>query len=97
MVVKSVDVFSCGKVLGCLYGLMGILVGGLFTLLSLVGFAAGGGQQGAAALLFGAGAVVIVPILYGVMGFIGGMISAALYNLVAAVVGGIEIELKEIA
>ena len=94
-VVKRVGVLSSGKVLGCLYGLLGLLIGGLITLMSLAGFAfAAGGQQGPP-LLFGILSVVLLPIFYGVVGFIGGIISAALYNLVAALVGGIEIELSE--
>ena len=32
--------------------------------------------------------------MYGVMGFIGGAIGAFVYNLVAGVVGGIEIEVE---
>ena len=45
-------------------------------------------------MLFGAGAVVILPIVYGCIGFVGGLIMAPLYNLVAKVVGGIEVELS---
>jgi len=38
--------------------------------------------------------IVFVPIIYGVIGFIIGVIGALLYNLVAKWVGGIEIELE---
>ena len=95
MVVKSVGVLSVGKVLGCLYALFGLIFGGLFTLISLAGFAVGGPDAGPAALLFGVGAIIILPVFYGVMGFIGGIISAAFYNLVASIAGGIEIELTK--
>jgi hypothetical protein len=93
MVVNSVGVLSVGKVLGCLYAFLGVIIGGLFSLLSLVGVAAGGRAAGPAPLLFGVGAVVAFPIFYGVIGFVGGIIMAALYNFVASMVGGIEIEL----
>jgi hypothetical protein len=33
------------------------------------------------------------PIFYGVMGFIGGVVMAAMYNLVASFTGGIKMEL----
>ena len=34
--------------------------------------------------------IILFPILYAVMGFIGGIISAAIYNLIASWTGGIE-------
>jgi hypothetical protein len=104
MVVKSVGVLSVGKVFACLYALLGLIVGGIFSLFALAsalaGAAAGGAppdaqHSGAVALLLGAGAIIIMPILYGLGGFVGGMIAAALYNVVAAITGGIEIELTE--
>ena len=94
MIVKTVGVLSVGKVFGCLYALLGLIIGGLFSLLSLAGFAAGGGDAGPAALLFGVGGIIIFPVFYGVVGFIAGIITAALYNVVASIVGGIEIELN---
>ena len=42
----------------------------------------------------GLGAIVILPIFYGGLGFIVAVIASALYNLAAGWVGGIEIELK---
>jgi len=39
--------------------------------------------------------IVLFPIGNGVLGFIGGAISALIYNLIAKIVGGIEIELEE--
>jgi hypothetical protein len=38
----------------------------------------------------------LMPIGYGVLGFIVGIIAAALYNLVAKFTGGIEFELKDV-
>jgi hypothetical protein len=42
--------------------------------------------------LFGVGSILLLPLFYGALGFIGGAISAFVYNLVAGVVGGIELE-----
>lgn len=44
--------------------------------------------------VFGVGAIILFPILYGVMGLIFGAVSAALYNLFAGIVGGIELETR---
>jgi hypothetical protein len=98
MVLKSVGVLSAGKVSGTLCALIGILIGGFLALFSLAGVAMqaqgqGGGPQ-IPAIFLGVGALVIVPIFYGVIGFISGILYAALYNLIAAVVGGIELELE---
>jgi hypothetical protein len=95
MVVKSVGVLSVGKMFACLYGLLGLIIGGLFSVFAMAGAAVGGRDAGPAALLFGVGAVIMVPIFYGAIGFIGGIIMAALYNIVAGIAGGIEIELQQ--
>jgi hypothetical protein len=93
-IVKRFDVLSLGKVMGALYALLGLIFGALFSLMALVGAFAARGQEGAGALLFGVGAVVMFPILYGLAGFVGGIIVAALYNLIASITGGIELELE---
>jgi hypothetical protein len=85
MVLKSVGVMSCGKIGGTLYGLMGILLGGIFALISTLGLALGQNSSSGAPAWLGA--------FFGV-GFIGGLITAVLYNLLASFVGGIEMELQ---
>jgi hypothetical protein len=40
--------------------------------------------------------LVFIPVGYGILGFIVGIIAAALYNLVAKLTGGIEFELKDV-
>lgn len=96
--VSRIGVLSLAKVLAVTYAFLGLFFGGLLTLFSVmgaaVGRAAGGDSGGFATMLFGVGAVVILPIVYGCLGFIGGLITAPVYNLVAKVVGGIELELS---
>ena len=94
MTVKRIGPMSCGKVLGGLYGLLGLIAGGILSLFSLVGASIGGSDQGMLAVGGGVGSIIILPLFYGVLGFIGGVISAALYNLVAGMFGGIEIEVQ---
>ena len=38
--------------------------------------------------------VIIIPVMYAVMGFIGGIIAAFIYNIVAKMVGGIQVEVE---
>lgn len=98
MMIRSIGILSSGKVMGALYAIMGLIVGALFSLVSLVGFAASvasSGDTGAIfSMLFGLGAIILMPLFYGIMGFIGGIIMALIYNVVASMVGGIEIELR---
>ena len=97
MVLKSVGVMSCGKIGGTLYGLMGVLLGGIFALVSTLGLALGGSSSEAPAwfgAFFGVGSIILFPIIYGIMGFVGGLITAVLYNLLAGFVGGIEMDLQ---
>lgn len=38
-----------------------------------------------------------MPLFYGVLGFVFGLIAALLYNRVARLIGGVEIEIEEIS
>ena len=93
-IVKSVGVMSFAKIMGLVYGCMGLLVVPFFLLAGIAGSFA---TQDKAAFPF-AGAIGIVfailaPFIYGGMGFVMGAIGAVLYNLVAKWVGGLELEL----
>ena len=45
---------------------------------------------------FGVIFMVFLPIIYGICGFIGGLIMAAIYNLISKWIGGLEVETEEI-
>ncbi len=100
MVLRRIGVVSCAKMMTMLYALLGLVVGIFFSLFGLLGMAAGlaGGREGApgAAIgaIFGIGAIIFMPIVYGLLGFIGGLLMAWLYNFVARLAGGIELELS---
>jgi len=96
--ITRIGPVSLAKMLAVTYAFLGLFIGGVISLFSLmgaaVGSASGADSGGVVAMLFGVGAVIILPIFYGCLGFVGGLIMAPLYNLVAKVVGGIEIELS---
>jgi hypothetical protein len=48
----------------------------------------------AAGVMFGMG--LFMPVIYGVMGFVFGVIGAAIYNLIARWIGGIEVEVEDV-
>jgi hypothetical protein len=99
MVIRKVGVWSVARMYGALCAVVGFIVGGLLALLSIVGMGAaiGAADDTPAWLVgaFGVGAVITLPIFYGVMGLVSGAIGAVLYNLFASMVGGIEIEVDE--
>jgi hypothetical protein len=47
--------------------------------------------------MFGPIFVLMMPLIYGAMGFIGTGVAAAVYNLIAAMVGGLDVELEPVA
>lgn len=101
MVIKRVSPLSIAKVSFVLYAVIGLIVGGIFGLFgAAIGSlgSLGGEHQGAVSMFpaafLGVGAIVILPIVYGVMGAIFAAIGAFVYNIVAGWVGGIEIEVQ---
>jgi hypothetical protein len=96
MTIKRIAPLSAGKVFGTLYALMGLIVGAMFSLFAAMGAMAGPDTEalGPLAMLFGVGAIVLIPIFYGCMGAIVTIISAWLYNVVAGMVGGLEVDLS---
>ncbi|MFV0442337.1 MAG: hypothetical protein ACK5Q5_02065 [Planctomycetaceae bacterium] len=97
MMIRSVDVLSVAKIHGLLLGIFGLIPGGMFTLMSVLGIAAGGGQGGAVqTILFGVGAFILIPLFYGIVGFVMGAIGALIYNLLAGSIGGIVIHFDQL-
>ena len=96
--LTRIAVVKAGLVIGVLYGLLGCVAVPIFM---FVGAAAGAAARSSGSavpfgFIFGIGALFI-PVLYGVMGFIVGLIAAAVYNLVAKWTGGVEITLEDVA
>ncbi|MGO9124746.1 MAG: hypothetical protein ACLP6G_07630 [Terriglobales bacterium] len=92
-IIKSIGVLSVAKMMGLIYGCLGLIFIPFFLLVGLVGTLAGKQQSpfsGMVGLVF----AFLAPILYGVMGFIMGAIGAALYNLFAKWIGGIELQVQ---
>jgi hypothetical protein len=97
-IIRSVGVLSVAKILGLIYGCMGLIIAPLFLMMGLMGSALGQQQNsplaGVFGVGFGIGLAVLAPVIYGVMGFVMGAIGALLYNLFARWVGGFKLELE---
>jgi len=99
MILRRIGVLSCGKVMGVTYAVMGFIFGAIMALASMMGAAINQGANAGNAeamgiMAVGVFAIVLFPILYGIGGFIGGVIMAAVYNLVAGMIGGLEMEFE---
>jgi hypothetical protein len=97
MELKEIGPVSCAKVLGLFYGGIGLIAGAIIGLFAVAGAALGhGNNYGNPFLgtLFGMGAIVFLPLLYGTLGVIVGLIVSAFYNVIARWVGGIQVTLQ---
>jgi len=98
MTITRVGPLSAAKVAGLLYVVIGLVAGALVSLFSIAGAAIGAGSgNGDGAMfgaLFGVGAIILLPIFYGCLGFVGTLIMAALFNVAAGMVGGVEVDAR---
>ena len=85
--IRRFSIGQSAKFLGVLYALFGLIFVPFFLLVGMFGPEGTGG--------FGTLFALGMPVMYGVMGLVGGAIGAALYNLVAGWVGGIEVEFEQ--
>ena len=97
MVIRRVGVLSLAKISAALRGAMGLILGILFALASLLGGAESQVARDVVApkiitMLFGFGAIVAMPLLYLIAGFLIGGVSAFVYNFFARLAGGLELE-----
>lgn len=96
MIIKRIEPLSLARVLGLFYGVVGVIVA-LFVLSGLaVGFIGPmvlTRQLGGAAFLIAVCIAILLPVLYGGIAFVVGVIAAGIYNLIADRIGGIVIEI----
>ena len=106
MTIRRFNVFSVAKIQGFLTFVIGLLIGVIYGFAFMIFGAAisslaphGDSQAmgGVGAIVIGLVIMIAVPILYGILGFIGGAIGALVYNLAAGVVGGVKFELEGVA
>jgi hypothetical protein len=100
MRVTHIGPLSLAKVAFVVYGCLGLFIGGLFAIAAVLGStlsAAAGEESALFGTLFGVGAVVTFPLLYGCMAAVASLVLAGLYNLVAGFVGGVEVSLAPTA
>ena len=98
--VKRVAPGSAFKIGLVMYAILGLVLGIFMAFISMVvgtvGYLGESAAPGAKLLGFGMGfgAIILFPIGYGIIGGIFAAIGAAIYNLVAGWVGGLEVDIS---
>jgi hypothetical protein len=91
--IHRVGVMQMAKTSGALYVLLGLIVGVPILYFMSASAKTQPGIPGLGSSV-GLWTIVLIPVIYGIFGFISGLLLAALYNLVAGLTGGIAIELE---
>ena len=95
MIIKRLGPVSCAKIAGTLYAIVGLVVGGIISLVALAGgFGSDTSAPPGIGAIIGIGSVVMFPIFYGSLAFVAALIGAWLYNVLAKTVGGIQLEVQ---
>jgi len=89
---------KAGVVLGTLYAVLSLLVAPLMLIFVIASSAHGGDarEMGKAAGI-GIGMVVAMPFMYGVLGFLGGVVLAFAYNVITKFTGGLEFTVRDVS
>ena len=93
LTLNRINAFSLAKLAAALYACIGLIVGALLSLISLL--RVGVDPTSAMPLpgmFVGAASIIVVPLVYGGIGFVGTLISCAIYNWLARLFGGISFE-----
>ena len=88
--IKRFDVVSVGKIMAVVYTVMGFFIGLVIAVSGSFAALAGAGIFAALGVL----AIVVMPVFFGIIGFVAGIVMAFVYNIVAERVGDIAFDTK---
>jgi hypothetical protein len=96
MRITHIAPLSVGKIAFVLYGCMGLVACLLFIPMMMFGAMAqnSGGHGLPMGAAFGIGMVVVIPVAYAVLGSLFAMAATVIYNVVAGMVGGVEMTIE---
>jgi hypothetical protein len=95
MIIRRVGVWSVSRMYAAVSAVGGLIAGLMLAGVALFSAGSAAANEEMPAFLgpiFGIGAVIFLPIFYGVLGLLVGAVGGALYNVFAGMVGGIEID-----
>jgi hypothetical protein len=100
-VIRSIGVVSMGKFQGALCAMgglvFGLLYGGTLVLIGVDGAGShveGISRLGARSIGGGLAVMAFAPLVYGLLGFVAGLLEAVLINLALKFSGGLEVEME---
>jgi hypothetical protein len=92
-IIKRINPASAFKVGLVVYGFLGLILGAFCTVIAIVGAPFMREELPILGRFLGLFAVIICPIVYGIIGGVGTVIAALIYNLAAGWVGGLEVDI----
>ncbi len=99
--IQSIPVMPVALMLACISAVIGLIIGIFYALFfgALFSLIPSTAQTGIdlsfLRIIFGVGAIIVMPILGFIGGLIQGLLYAALYNFLAPRIGGIRLRFKE--
>jgi hypothetical protein len=94
--LTNVNPLKLGITLAMIYGIMSLIIAvPIFLIAMLAGAASAHSGTQALPAIFSGVFVIFLPVIYAVLVFIGGVIAAFIYNMVAKWTGGIEFITEE--
>ena len=93
-VLKRVAPASAFKVGLVIYGFLGLILGALCSLMAIAGVQFAYHSRMPFLSRVGVFAIILCPLIYGIIGGIGALIGAAIYNLASGLVGGLEVDIS---
>lgn len=94
--IKKVDVMSFAKVSAIINGFFGLIIGVMFTLISLIIFAIGKNPGMGLSSAIGFLSILTFPVVFGITGFVIAGLVGRIYNSTSKRFKGIKIEIGEI-
>ena len=91
--LRRIEPLATGKVLSVFYGAIGLLIGGIYSFILIIGgvFGAIAGEPETLVMAAaGVALLVIIPVFYAFLGGVFGAIAAAIYNAIASRIGGLQ-------
>ncbi len=93
-IVRRIHPASAFKVGVVVYGFLGLILGAFCSLIAVSGIAIGRHAHMPFARSVGVLAIIVCPIIYGIIGGIAAVVGAFLYNVASGWVGGVEVEIS---
>lgn len=91
--LKKVGILSVAMFSGTAGLIVGLIGGSAFAFAAVLGLNLNGAPSFGTNVGFGIGMAILLPLAYGIGGFVAGAINAFVYNVLAGLTGGIEFDL----